>query len=280
MLPDDGQVRTAKFVVDQTPRDVQRAPFASESGLQEFVELRAEELLGVRVVASSRRGGDGQFKIDILAEDRQGRAWIKGRPWIIECKHDLVDAAAWRQLRRYRDALISGWTGVARRFGRGARPDPVLVAIGYRFDGNVGGDQLVRIAYRYHGVESSDGEFQTQQVGRVSLHQVLGAGDEFASVHPRVLKKFATIERLQRFAPELAEEFWQVDKELRGLPGVKPTFGGKNFVRYSTRRGVFAEAVIGSGVIEWRATVGRSMRSSADTSGLLRLLREAHGKAG
>lgn len=262
----------AAFVLDQAPRDRERAPFASESGLQRFVEQYAEGLLGVRVVASSRAGGGGLFKIDILAEGKGGR------PWIIECKHDLVDAVAWRQLRRYRDALISGWTSAAGRFGNDISPDPVLVAIGYRFDGDVGGHQLVRIGYRYHDVEFSEDEFQSQKAGRVSLYQALGAAGESAICHPTVAKRDATIERLQHFAPELAEDFWRVDAELTSH-GVKATYGGKNFVRYGAKGRTFAEATIGSGVIEWRTTVAHKMRSSADTPGLLELLHEARGKA-
>jgi hypothetical protein len=263
------------IVVDQTPRDVERVPFASESGLQRFVERHADELLGVRVVSSSRAGGDGLFKIDILAEDRDGH------PWIIECKHDLVDAAAWRQLRRYREALRTGWGVAAGQFSATASPEPVLVAIGYRFDSSVGDEELVRVAYRYHDIGLGGGEDETQRVGKVSLHPVLGASDESAPPHPKVSKRSATVERLQWFAPELTEEFWRVDAELRGLPGVKePMYGGKNFVRYSTRSGIFAEAVIGTGFVEWRATLARRMRSSDDRSSVLALLREAHGKAG
>ena len=166
-------------------------------------------------VASSRPRGNGLFKIDILAEDGDRR------PSIIECKHDLVDAAAWSQLRRYRDALKEGWAEAAPRFGGGASREPVLVAIGYRFDRSVDADEVVRLAYRYHDVKLGADEVQTQTVGRVSLHPILGAADESAQRHPKVSKKNATVERLQRFAPHLAEEFWTVDAELRSLPGVK-----------------------------------------------------------
>ena len=192
-------MQTKTIAVDETPREVQRAPFASESGLHDFVEQHAEALLGVKIVASSRPRGNGLFKIDILAEDGDKR------PWIIECKHDLVDAAAWSQLRRYRDALKEGWAEAAPRFGGGASREPVLVAIGYRFDRSVDADEVVRLAYRYHDVKLGADEVQTQTVGRVSLHPILGAADESAQRHPKVSKKNATVERLQRFAPPLAE---------------------------------------------------------------------------
>ena len=149
-------MQTKTIAVDETPREVQRAPFASESGLHDFVEQHAEALLGVKIVASSRPRGNGLFKIDILAEDGDRR------PWIIECKHDLVDAAAWSQLRRYRDALKEGWAEAAPRFGGGASREPVLVAIGYRFDRSVDADEVVRLAYRYHDVKLGADEVQTQ----------------------------------------------------------------------------------------------------------------------
>lgn len=269
-------VRMAPQKLDQTPRHVAAVPFASESGLQRFIEENAEDLLGVRVVASSRRGARALFKIDTLAEDQDGR------PWIIECKHDLVDAESLRQLRRYRAALIAGWTIAAPLFRHGRRmsdcPDPVLVAIGYRFD-DLADDRLVRLAYRYHDVTFTDDELPSQNAGRVSLHNA----EEVAAserAHPRVSKKSATTERLQRFAPALAKSFWRIDAELCRLPGVKVKYGGKNFVRYSTRAGIFAEAVIGDGVIEWRTSVKRSMLSDSDATSLLMLLREARGTMG
>ena len=263
--------------IDHTPRDVQRAPFASESGLQRFIEDHAEDLLSVRVVASSRPGGKGLFNIDTLAEDRDGR------PWIIECKHDLVDARALSQLRRYRAALMAGWATAGPLFGRNRTPadcpEPMLVAVGYRFDDSVVDEQLLRIVYRYQDVMFTDDELQSQRTGRVSLHNAAGVVGPEAG-HPKVSKKMATTERLQSFAPGLTESFWRIDAALRELPGVKVKYGGKNFVRYSTRSGIFAEAVIGDGVVEWRAAVTRSMHSDSDTTSLLALLLEARGKSG
>jgi hypothetical protein len=260
-------------VVDQTPRSVRSAPFASETGVQEFVEEHAVDLLGVRVIASSRPGGRCLHKIDILAEAPDGR------PWIIECKHDLVDGGTLSQLRNYRDALLSGWTAASARFGKGVRPDPLLVAIGYRFDALVLDGQLVPIAYRYHNLEFAKDHVLAQTSAEVSLYEVGGDAPGSLSAHPKVSKKDATIERLARLAPSLAGEFWQVDEQLRGWSGVTPKHGGKNFVRYSTKKGVFAEAVIGLGTIEWRITVTRPVREAADTTRLLTMLQDAY-KAG
>jgi hypothetical protein len=259
--------------IDQTPRHAAAVPFASESGLQRFVEENAEAVLGVNVLASSRRDGNCLFRIDTLAEDQDGR------PWIIECKHDLVDAGALAQLRRYRDALIAGWPTVASRFRNGTnrdQPDPLLVAIGYRFDDSFADAQALRLVYRYHDVAFTGGDLQSQNAGRVSLQ----SADEVVSspqVHPKVSKKFATIERLQHLPLALEEAFWRIDAALRAMPGVRVKYGGKNFVRYGTNAGVFAEAVIGEGVIEWRASMLRLMRSDADAEEILTVLQQARG---
>lgn len=271
-------METVENLGPQTPRQVQRAPFASESGLQQFVEDNAEQCLGVKVIASSRRGGGGLFKIDILAADQAGR------PWIIECKHDLVDSAAVRQLRRYRAALISGWAAVAPRLAltnnsiQPGVPDPVLALVGYRFDESVIGDQIRCFVYRYYDVPFTDDELQAQKPGQVSLQSAAGiAGPE--QCHPKVSKKIATSERLERFAPKLIESFWRVDDELRKLKGVMVKYGGKNFVRYSTAAGVFAEAVIGDGVVTWHTTAKCSMHAESDTAAVVTVLRAASGSA-
>ena len=62
------------------------------------------------------------------------------------------------------------------------------MAIGYRFDRSVDADEVVRLAYRYHDVKLGSDEVQTQTVGRVSLHPILGAADESAQRHPKVSK--------------------------------------------------------------------------------------------
>lgn len=273
-------MRTASVITDETPLVVQRVPFASESGLQRFVEDHAENLFGVKVIASALRGGHRLFNIDILAADPNGR------PWIIECKHDLVPAAAIGQLRGYRTALIAGWANVAphlrsrNNVSLSDHPDPVLVLLGYRFDGGFAHDQIARVIYRYHDVEFTDDELQTQNAGRVSLHlatEIAGPGQR----HPKVSKKFAMTERLQYFAPALEDSFWRIDKELRGLSDkVKVIYGGKNFVRYNTKTGIFAEAVVGDGILEWRMTSSLSMHSASDEPTLLTLLRDAYEHAG
>lgn len=265
--------RTSRVpTIDPRPHAAPAVPFASESGLQRFVEENAKDLLGVTVVASSRRDGQCLFKIDTLAEDQDGR------PWIIECKHDLVDYGALRQLRRYRDALVAGWPTAASRFRNGPnrdRPDPLLVAIGYRFGDGFADVHVLRLVYRYHDVTFTDREVESRDAGRVSVHRA----DAVTSVqrHPAVSKKFATVERLQRLAPALADAFWRIDAHLCGIPAVKVKYGGKNFVRYSTSAGVFAEAVIGNGVIEWRTSLVRLMRSNADAADILAVLHDAHG---
>ncbi len=261
--------------IGETPRLADAVPFASESGLQQFVEEHAEDLLGVHVVASSRKGGRGMFRIDTLAEDQYGR------PWIIECKHDLVDSGALRQLRMYRESLRAEWSLAAPRFQGGdiiqGCPDPVLVAIGYRFDEGLVGDELVLLAYRYHDIAVTGSDLETQEKGRVSIH--LADTAEPCGAHPKVSKRAATVERLKRFAPALADSFWRIDAGLRAMPGVNVKYGGKNFVRYNTRAGVFAEAVIGDGIIEWEVSTPHALRSESDEPKILALLQQARNQA-
>ena len=268
-------METTSILGNRAPRHVQSVPFASETGLQEFVEDNAEECLGVRVIASTRAGCGGLHRIDILATDEAGR------PWIIECKHDLVDAAAVRQLRRYRDALVRGWAAVAPRFLQdnnsiqSEAPDPVLALIGYRFDGSVNDERIRCFVYKYHDISFIDDELQVQAPGRVSLQPTSGiAGPELA--HPKVSKKIATSERLERFAPKLAEAFWQVDAALIRM-GARVKYGGKNFVRYSVSGRVFAEAVISDGVVTWHTTASCSMNTAAETTAVIATLSAACG---
>lgn len=261
--------------IDGKPHLASALPFASESGLQQFVEDHSEQLLGVRVVASSRKGGHGVFRIDTLAEDGDGR------PWIIECKYDLVDSGAIRQLRLYREALKSGWESVASRFrvrkGLGRCPEPLLVAIGYRFEETLGRSVGLFLQYRYHDIDANASEFGRQVAGRVSLAP---ANNASSGPHPLVSKREATVERLKRNAPDLIDSFWRLDGQLRGLPGVKVKYGGKNFVRYSANGRVFAEAVVGDGVINWEVSTRHCLDRDASESKVLECLVRARQEAG
>jgi RecB family endonuclease NucS len=94
---------TSSSAIDSTPHKAARLPFASEMGVQRFVEKHAQDILGVAVVASAQRGGGRLFNIDILAPDKTGR------PVIIECKWDSVATKAFDQLAKYKVALRAGW---------------------------------------------------------------------------------------------------------------------------------------------------------------------------
>jgi hypothetical protein len=155
-------------------------------------------------------------------------------------------------------------------------PEPVLVLIGYGFDEGFTSDDVVRLVYRYHDVQLSDKFQKDQTPGRVSLQEA-GKPDSSQARHPRVSKKLATIERLQLLAPALSDSFWELDRELQSL-GAKVTYGGKNFVRYSKNRSVFAEAVICSGAIRWRTTLASLVESPLDTAPLIKMLRVAADK--
>jgi hypothetical protein len=68
------------LAIDTTPRRDPLLPFASEMGLQRFIELHAKDGLRLHILASTRQAGRRLFNIDILGVDdfRQ--------PVIIECK--------------------------------------------------------------------------------------------------------------------------------------------------------------------------------------------------
>lgn len=56
--------------VDSTPYAAPHLPFANELEMQLFVEKYAEHIFGLEVIASTRRGEGGLFKIDVLAVER------------------------------------------------------------------------------------------------------------------------------------------------------------------------------------------------------------------
>ncbi len=277
------KVKTALQIrIDSQPQRVARLPFASESGLQQFIEDHSKELFGVDVVASARKDGGMIFKIDLLAVD------ASGRPWIIECKHDLVDAKALEQLQRYRRTLVENWEDVQKKLKKRytsrlqRRPDPVLVLVGYRYDHSFNHEQAHCLSYKYHAIQFTDDELQKQNPGSVSLHHVQEI-DTAARPHPKVCKRIATTERLERLAPKLTKSFWDLDAELQKLEGPKVTvkYLGKNVVRYSTRGRIFAEAVICEGTIQWRITLNRGayLEGDSDVSKALKALRDAYHQA-
>ena len=100
--------------------------------------------------------------------------------------------------------------------------------------------------------------------------------------HPKVCKKIATSERLERLAPKLAKSFWKIDTELQNLSGVKVKYGGKNFVRYRARAD-FAEAVIYPGAIQGRITMNQGARlerdCDLDVAKVLGVLRKAYDQS-
>src|SRR5260221_11175106 len=144
-----------RLTVDSTPHDAPRLPFANEMGLQKFVEEHAKAILDLEVIAGAQRGGGRLFGIDILAIDKAAR------PFIIECKWDEVAAGALGQLETYRENLRSGWSTFDERVRkirgssvRVTKTEPVLIAIGYRYDRvPIAGDQrAVCLVYTYHDV--------------------------------------------------------------------------------------------------------------------------------
>jgi hypothetical protein len=205
-------------------------------------------MLGLTVLRSSVRGGGRVFDIDLLAADGAGQ------PWIIECKHDRVDPSAARQVMRYREAFANGWRTIFHLFN-GAdpkrAPEPGLALVGYRFSGRVGGEDCVRLAYRYHDIQFRNAGHEEQRPARVSI---IHADRDllFADAHPKVCKRFATTKRLQTRAPQVEDAFWRIAEFAEGLHGVTVFYGGKNFVRFSNSQRVFAEAVVEDHAVKWR----------------------------
>lgn len=251
------------LTLDPTPHDARHVPFANETGLQSFVEKHAKAIFDLEVIASTRRGGGRLFDIDILAIDNAAK------PFIIECKWDLVDAGALEQLAKYRQALLSGWALFEERLrkvrgsGRVKRSEPVSIAIGYRYDrAPIADDRpAICLTYTYHDVVFTDESLQEQGPGKVSL-QFAARAIMPTSRHPNVSKKSATHRRLESFAPSLRDAFWALDAKLVNLEGVAVTYGGKNCVRYRKRTDIFAEAVIGRGLIEWRVRSAKPLQGS------------------
>jgi hypothetical protein len=282
-----------RIPLDQTPYPEKYLPFANEVELQRFVEDHAEKIFGLTVVASTRRGGRRLFGIDILAVDSENI------PFILECKWDLVDSGALRQLAAYRGALQARWTLFERRVSeirrqpiRMPQREPILIAIGYRYAPSVHAEtpSPICLTYAYHGVTITEKLVEERGPGEVSIQDVHeNAIPSFA--HPKVSKKHTVIERLAPLLPELQEAFWEIDDRLSHLEGVKVVYGGKNFVRYRTARGRFAEARIGEKSVEWRfgqpglwrdaSEIGSvEMLTAADAERVLHELRRTHGDAG
>ena len=96
-------------------------PFSNEIEMQEFIETYAKQTLNLKVIASTRPGRQGLYKIDVLAVDSANT------PYIIECKWNEVRPSAIRQLLRYRELLTAdageefgGQCGYDEQYG--ARP--------------------------------------------------------------------------------------------------------------------------------------------------------------
>jgi len=275
----NGQIR-----VSSEPCDLARLPFDSESRLQRFVKEHADDLLGIQIVGVAERNGGMISRIDLFGVDRFGK------PWIVECKHDLVDTRAISQLRRYHAAVLARWPDIEKIIAVKCgsiklqeHPQPGLVTIGYRYDQSVAAvEGITCLAYQYHEIEFTDDKLQKPRPGRVSLHRI---EDILLPTerHPRVLKKKdETLKRLAALDSSLAAAFRNIDRELNRLPGVEATYGGKNFVRYRCAATVFATAVIGADAVEWRLKEDQvvTLRTAADVSKTLSALRGAYQQAG
>jgi hypothetical protein len=264
--------------IDSTAHSTAKAPFANEIEVQRFVEEYAKKIFGLQVILSTRRGGQRLFLIDVLAVDSENT------PFIIECKWDLVNAEAIRQLVRYKKALQANWSLFEERVGkiRGRRVaierrEPCLIAIGYRYEPSILNEAppVICLTYAYHHLKLT-GEFVEQQrPGKVSVqraHQTLMP----LSRHPVVSKKGYIFERLRFLPLELQEAFWTMDGRLRDLKGVTVVYGGKNFVRYRGPLGRFAEAKIWPTSIQWNYLQSGQWKDGRLDSELMVVARDAN----
>jgi hypothetical protein len=186
---------------DSTPYPASHLPFANELEMQLFVEKHAEHILGLRVIASTRKGEGGLFKIYVLAIDAYNT------PFIIECKWDLIRAGAIRQLERYRSTLKKNWPLFEKRVRESTglqvavkRREPVLVALGYRYEPSLLSDaqSVVCLTYAYHDVTVTGEVVEEQHPGNVSIQHA--HKDQMpTSHHPKVNKEHYTFKRLEQF---------------------------------------------------------------------------------
>jgi len=250
--------------------------------MQVFVEKYAEDVLGIKVIGSTRRGEGGLFKIDVLGVDAENT------PFVIECKWDQVGSGAIRQLVRYKTLLIENWPVFEKRVseirGRAlivANREPVLVAIGYRYSPSAvalsEAESVVCLTYSYHPATLTVDALEQRRPGKVSIQHV----QQMPSCHPPVSKKHISLEKLERLTPELRKAFWDMDDKLCRL-GPKVTVRHGKTVRYRGPQGEFAKAKIGPKSspesIQWR--YGKSdiieLRAEGDRGKILELLRKAY----
>jgi hypothetical protein len=235
-----------------------QVPFANEGHVQKFVEDHLTEIFGFEVIASSKRGGQNLFNIDILAINETNR------PVMIECKWDLVGERALEQLVQYKSALHAGWDRFAARVNdvrekrvRVPKQDPILMTIGYRYDLSgvaTCASSTLRFAYNYEDIQLAGEVLEKRRPGQVSIH---GVGDlpPTRPPHPPVSKKGGMERRLARehFRDSVQNAFWSLDSRLIALAEVTVKYT-KIFARCRVRGTLFAEAVLAFPAIHWQVT--------------------------
>ncbi len=158
-------------IKDPTPLSAQCVPFVNEDEMHIFSERYVEKILGIKVIASSRFGRN-LFDIDVLA------VGADNTPIIIECKWDLIDDATIRQLRRYKQALLRGWSLFEDRISEIRRErvvlkrqEPVLIALGYGYKPSVFRHRgaILCLSYVYHNVAFEYDPFKQRPRGKVSM---------------------------------------------------------------------------------------------------------------
>lgn len=238
--------------------DCDRVPFANERELQRFLVRNSRSLLGIEVVASTLVNGRPLHDIDILGISDSGRACI------IECKHDLIDAAAIAQLGAYRNALLADWPSLERRVaefrGRNlhlTREAPTMVVIGYRSEAGLASAAVERLVFKYPG-RSFDRFVDSQSEGLVCLAAATHS-EHPSAAHPEVLKTSYAERHISGLPTELRQKFWRIDGLMRKIDWLRPYYSGKKraiFASYRRSRRVCFTATIADHSIVWSA-VGR-----------------------
>jgi hypothetical protein len=267
----------APFSINSAPYPTLYVPFTNETEVQSFVEEHTKDIFGLDVIASTRRGRRRLFDIDVLAIDEANR------PFIFECKWDLVDAGALDQLARYKDVLLSDWARFETRVSevrhrpiQVKRREPVLIIIGYRYDPSVlsQGGSVISLTYAYHHPTMAGEVLTKRRPGEVSIQRPHEAPMP-VSRHPSISKKHRTFARLAPLPQTLQDAFWDLDAKLQDLPEVTVVYGGKNFVRYRVRKSAFAEAKVGPMSIQWRLRWSKHegvRRADGELSGRVEML--------
>ena len=273
--------------INSTPRGGFYLPFSNEVEMQEFVEKYAAQIFGLKVIASTRPGRQGLYKIDVLAVDSTNT------PFIIECKWNEVRPSAIRQLVRYRELLAADRSVFRNRLleknckGTGKTRRPVLIAIGYTYHPSALSEAqregVVCLTYSYHGVTPYRYR-QATPTSRVIVPRFHGTVSvqhvpEIPPLpHARVCKKRYTTRRLANLTAEKRRTFNKIHYALCKLNDVTVMYGGKCLVSYQVPKDVLVEAMIEHDHVKWRLDKRRKWTEGADANTMVKMCKSRYAR--